>query len=82
MSPPVRIEEYTAPDDGFEEIKLDDSKPKKRGIFARFGGDSTATTQSGRFTSTFKKETPTESIQASELKKIHSPEKQGIQLTA
>ncbi|KAF8425586.1 hypothetical protein EV426DRAFT_701562 [Tirmania nivea] len=80
LSPPVRIEECTVLGDGFEEIKLDDSKPKKRGIFARFGGDSTA--PSGRFTSAFKKETSAESIQESELKKISSPEKQGIQLTA
>ncbi|KAF8252236.1 hypothetical protein K440DRAFT_594554 [Wilcoxina mikolae CBS 423.85] len=26
-------------DDGFEEVKLDDPRPKKLGIFARFGGD-------------------------------------------
>jgi len=26
-------------DDGFEEVKLDDPRPKKLGIFSRFGGD-------------------------------------------
>lgn len=82
LSPPVRVEECIVSGDGFEEIKLDDHKPKKWSIFARFGGDSTAATPSGRFTSAFKKETPAELIQESELKKIPPPEKQGIQLTA
>ncbi|RPB26928.1 hypothetical protein L211DRAFT_834599 [Terfezia boudieri ATCC MYA-4762] len=82
LSPPVRIEECTVRGDSFEEVKLDDNKPKKWGIFARFGGDSAATTPSGRFTSAFKKETPAESIQESELKKFSTPEKQGIQLAA
>lgn len=82
LSPPVKIEESAVPDDGFEEIKLDDSKPKKRGIFARFGGDSTTVTPPGRFTSAFKREAPVESAHESELKRIPPPEKHGIQLTA
>lgn len=82
LSPPVKIEESTVPDDDFEEIRLDDSKPKKRGIFARFGGDSATATPPGRFTSAFKKEIPAESIQESELKRIPPIEKQDIQLVA
>ena len=81
LSPPVRIEETPATaDDGFEEIKLDDNKPKKRGIFGRFGGDSTtASVPSSKFIS-FKREHPTESVHGSELKRIPSPEK--LQVTA
>ncbi|KAI5799178.1 hypothetical protein DFH27DRAFT_86930 [Peziza echinospora] len=40
LSRPVRIEEHTL--DQFEDIKLDDPKTKKRGLFSRFGNDHTA----------------------------------------
>ena len=55
MSPPVKIEESTVPDDGFEEIKLDDSKPKKRGIFARMLDSNDDNETNGRPTSSHEK---------------------------
>lgn len=82
MSPPTKIEEVSTHDDGFEEIKLDDGKPKKRGIFARFGGDSTPTAPSSRFIMPFKKDAPVETVHESELKKLPVSEKQGISLAA
>lgn len=80
LSPVVMIEESTHIDDDFEEIKLDSNKPKKRSIFARFGGDST--TSSPRFTHVFKKDSLVESVHESELKNITPLERQGIQLAA
>jgi len=77
LSPPVRAKESTCVQDEFEEIKLDDNKPKKRGIFARFGADSSA-----KFTSVFKRDTLVESAHESELKSINPLEKQPIQFAA
>jgi hypothetical protein len=34
-----RMPPVEEPDDGFEDVKLDDPRPKKLGIFSRFGGD-------------------------------------------
>lgn len=80
LSSEVTIEESICIDDEFEEIKLDNSKPKKRGIFARFGGDST--TSSARFTHVFKKDSLVEMVHESELKNIIPHDMQGIQLVA
>jgi len=80
LSTAVMIEESTGIDDEFEEIKLDGNKPKKRSIFARFGGDST--TSPARFTHVFKKDSLVESVHESELKNIVPLERQGIQLAA
>ncbi|KAF8468172.1 hypothetical protein BDZ91DRAFT_656370 [Kalaharituber pfeilii] len=83
LHPPVKIEEApSAADDGLEEIKLDDTKPKKRGIFSMFGGDSTtpAPTPVLKFTS-FKRDN-VETIQESELKRIQAPEKKGLEVMA
>lgn len=82
LAPPAKIDEHSATGaDDFEEIKLDDAKPKKRGIFSRFGTDATTATtpatvpsSTSALTSGFKfgakKDTMIETVHESELKKL------------
>lgn len=88
LAPPAKIDEHSATgEDGFEEIKLDDTKPKKRGIFSRFGTDASTTTPnptapvvSNGLASGFKfgtkKDAIIETVHENELKKLGTTKEQ------